>query len=59
MNIVIIGKNEGASIDNMLASIVNMNCKRVWVADRCTDGTVKKLKSLNEFYIKNKSVSFR
>ena len=52
MNIVIIGKNEGASIDNMLASIVNMNCKRVWVADRCTDGTVKKLKSLNEFYIK-------
>lgn len=52
MNIVIIGKNEGASVDNMLASLIDLNCKRIWIADRCTDGTVKKLKSLKEFYVK-------
>ena len=52
LNIVIIGKNEGASVERMLASLLHINAKRIWVVDRTYDGTVKFLKSKDEKYVR-------
>lgn len=45
INVVIIGQNEGASIDAMLRSIPR-DWKIIYVADRCTDGSVQELRAL-------------
>lgn len=45
INVVIIGHDEGASIDVMLRSLPR-NWKIVYVADRCTDGSVQELRAL-------------
>lgn len=50
MQIVIIGRNEGESIEKMIES--TNGYKRIWVADRCSDNTVKKLTKYNETFIK-------
>lgn len=51
INIVIIGQNEGGSIESMLSSLSRYNYRRVWVLDRCTDNSEEVLKSANEFYV--------
>lgn len=45
INVVIIGHDEGASIDVMLRSLPR-DWKIVYVADRCTDGSVQELRAL-------------
>lgn len=53
IDIVIIGQNEKDSIQKMLSSLKRClpNARRVWVLDRCTDGSDKILESLNEFFV--------
>lgn len=53
MNIVIIGQNEEASINSMLASLIKYfpNDKRIWVLDRSKDDSKKILKSKGEFFV--------
>jgi hypothetical protein len=50
MQIVIIGRNEGDSIEKMIES--TKGYERIWVADRCNDNTIKKLNKYKENYIK-------
>lgn len=50
MQIVIIGRNEGEFIEPMIESTKGYD--RVWVADRCSDDTVKKLEKYGEKFIK-------
>ncbi len=52
IEIVIIGQNEGASIEKMLASLSSYPYQRTWVLDRCTDNSEKILVSLGEQYVK-------
>lgn len=42
IEVVIIGHNEGAHVERMLESLP-ASWRKVYVADRCTDGTVEKL----------------
>ena len=51
INIVIIGQNEGNSINNMLTSLIKYPYKRIWVCDRCKDDSVHKLNRLKETVI--------
>lgn len=44
INVVVIGHNEGASIDAMLRSLPR-EWKMIYVADRCTDGSVQELRA--------------
>jgi hypothetical protein len=55
LNIVIIGQNEGESIEKMLFSLRHINAKRIWVLDRCTDNSVEILKKYNEYYVETPS----
>lgn len=50
MQIVIIGRNEGDYIEKMIESTKGYD--RIWIADRCSDDTVKKLNKYKETYIK-------
>ena len=52
INIVIIGHNEGDSIMNMWNALHEFPAGRIWVLDRCTDESEKRLRELNEFYVK-------
>lgn len=45
INVVVIGHNEGYSIDAMLRSLPK-GWKVIYVADRCTDGSVQELRAL-------------
>lgn len=53
MNIVIIGHNERKSIQKMLDSLIfNFpDANRIWVLDRCFDGSKRLLKSKGEFFV--------
>ena len=57
ISIVIIGQNEGESIQKMLSSLQLLmpGSKRIWVLDRCTDGSEKFLKSKKEYFVKTDS----
>lgn len=55
IEIVIIGRNEGESVGAMYNSLQHFPAKRVWVLDRCTDDSKKKLKKLKEFYVETPS----
>ena len=52
LNIVIIGHNECNSILPMYSSLKKNfpNARRIWILDRCTDGSKKMLKILKEEY---------
>ena len=52
INIVIIGQNEGESIEKMLQSISHVDARRIWVLDRCTDSSEKYLEETGELYVK-------
>lgn len=43
MDIVIIGHNEGDSVQSMLSALQNSDGKIIYVADRCTDNTIEQL----------------
>lgn len=43
IEVVIIGKNEGSNVDNMIRSISRDQWKIHYVADRCTDDTIERL----------------
>ena len=51
-NIVIIGQNESLYIEPMLESLKKFfgDSRRIWVLDRCTDNSEKKLKRYKEEY---------
>ncbi len=51
MKVVIIGRNEGIHIIPMLNSLLQLDAKRVWVCDRCSDNSVSLLRSLGETVI--------
>lgn len=51
LSIVIIGHNEANFIIRMLASLKNIDAKRIWVLDRCDDGSAELLEDCGEFYI--------
>lgn len=49
---IIIGHNEGEFVQKMHESLsAYPNMQRIWIADRCSDGTEDKLKELGEMYI--------
>lgn len=48
MKVVIIGQNEGSSIEMMLSSLLHLDADRIWIADRCSDDTVEKLTRYEE-----------
>ncbi len=52
INVVIIGQNEGKYIEKMYNSLKDYPYSRIWVIDRCTDGSEKTLNGISEFYIK-------
>lgn len=52
IEVVIIGQNEYASMEKMLASLSPYGFKRIWVLDRCTDESESFLMEHNEFYVK-------
>lgn len=52
MKIVIIGQNEGPSIQPMLDSLKPYpQYKRIWVLDRCTDNSKEQLHATGEFFV--------
>jgi len=56
MKIVIIGQNEGKSIQPMLDSLKPYSqYSRIWVLDRCSDDSAAQLKSAGEFFIETPS----
>lgn len=48
MKVVIIGQNEGSSVEMMLSSLLHLEADRIWIADRCSDDTVEKLARYGE-----------
>jgi len=52
IDIIIIGQNEGESIQRMYNSLLHIPSKRIWILDRCTDDSEEILQKLGEFYIK-------
>lgn len=52
MKIVIIGHNEGDSIEKMLHSLRPYKYERIWVLDRCTDGSSSILRKYGEYFVK-------
>ena len=52
MKIVIIGQNEGPSIQHMLSSLKPYpQFKRIWILDRCTDNSKEQLQAAGEFFV--------
>lgn len=52
MKIVIIGQNEGGSIEKMLHSLLPYRYERIWVLDRCTDDSSSILSEHGEYFVK-------
>lgn len=54
IDVVIIGKNEGASVQQMYNALKDLPFieNRIWVVDRSTDNTAVQLEMLGEMYIK-------
>lgn len=52
INTIIIGHNEGASVQRMFRSLKDFgNTRRTWVLDRCSDNSVEQLSALDEWYL--------
>jgi len=49
IDVVIIGKDEGKYVNDMIKSLPK-HWKKIYVADRCTDNTIQTLKELEEEY---------
>ncbi len=51
MKIVIIGHNEAASIEKMRESLLPYKYERIWVLDRCSDGSASLLEKHGEYFV--------
>lgn len=56
--VLIIGKNEGESINNMIDSLQNLSADRFWVLDRCTDDSISRLKYESHVIINKEGEGF-